>query len=449
MGNDREDFEDAPDGVSLYEGRMVDLFDHRAKRYISGRGRAAVWQELPFGSPEKIIGPQWRVSEKNLPDKVASRWQEYRAGFCDVASPTNQRALVSALIPAFVICGDKVPTILFHPADDRLTLLWLGVANSFVLDFLARKKVALKMSHTVMDSLPLPRIWSGGPLEIAIARHTLLLSATGPEMAEFWDRAAPLIGLSPKADCPCEDPAERGVLRAKLDVLVARDFFGLTLDEIRYLLDPADVLGADCGFETFGALKRAERRASGGAFTTRDLILETWRTLRVPFDLTSLPDGAWARSGQPQPGDTGAILAAILKAMQGPMPIRSVRLATALTVEPRLATPLLPHASALQWRRLVGTESDPLPSSVATFTARINAPWGTAVRNHRGNGRLTEDTNSGTWAPGLGLEAIDTSGWPDGRAKFVLDLLKSIDLATAVSALPNEVQRWIADAAAA
>ena len=255
--------------------------------------------------------------------------------------------------------------------------------------------------------------------------------------------------LAPASDRPCENPAQRTSLRAELDVLVARDFFGLTPDEMRYLLDPGDVLGPDCGFETFGALKRAERRASGGAFTTRDLILDTWRTLRVPVDLTSLPDGAWARSGQPQPGDIGAVLAAILKAMQGPMPIRSVRLATALTVEPRLATPLLPHASALQWRRLVGTESDPLPSSVATFTARINAPWGTAVRNHRGNGRLTEDTNSGTWAPGLGLEAIDTSGWPDGRAKFVLDLLKSIDLATAVSVLPNEVQRWIADAAAA
>lgn len=33
MGNDREDFEDDPDGVPLYEGRMVDLFDHRAKMY--------------------------------------------------------------------------------------------------------------------------------------------------------------------------------------------------------------------------------------------------------------------------------------------------------------------------------------------------------------------------------------------------------------------------------
>jgi hypothetical protein len=38
MGNDREDFGNDPDGLPLYEGRMVDAFDHRAKAYVSGRG---------------------------------------------------------------------------------------------------------------------------------------------------------------------------------------------------------------------------------------------------------------------------------------------------------------------------------------------------------------------------------------------------------------------------
>jgi hypothetical protein len=449
MGNDREDFDDDPEGVPVYEGRMVDLFDHRAKMYVSGRGRAAVWEELPFGSELKGIRPQWRIAEGKIPAKLVERWQKYRIGFCDVASPTNQRALVSALIPPSVVCGHKVPTISFHPTDDRLALLWLGIANSFSIDFVARKKVALTMSYTVMDSLPLPRLWTGTPVEVAIARRSLLLSATGPEMADFWRCAAPLVGFSIEADRPCEDPGERRVLRAEIDVLVARDFFDLTLDEMRYLLDPSDVLGSDCGFETFGALKRAEQRASGGAFTTRDLILEAWRTLQVPVDLTSLPDGAWARSGQLQPGDTGAALAAILKAMQGPMPIRSVRLAAALLLEPRLAAPLLPAASAVQWRRLVGTEADPLPGSVATFATRINAAWGAAVRNHRGNDRLLEDVSSETWAPGSGLETIDTTGWPDGRARYILDLLDSVDLTAAVTALPNEIQQWVADATAA
>jgi hypothetical protein len=134
--------------------------------------------------------------------------------------------------------------------------------------------------------------------------------------------------------------------------------------------------------------------------------------------------------------------------MQGPMPIRSVRLAAALLLEPRLASPLLPPALAVEWRRLVGTEADPLPGSVATFSARINAAWGAAVRNHRGNDRLLEDASSGTWAPGAGLETIDTAGWPDGRARYILDLLDSVDLTASVTAMPNEIQRWIMDVAA-
>jgi hypothetical protein len=150
-----------------------------------------------------------------------------------------------------------------------------------------------------------------------------------------------------------------------------------------------------------------------------------------------------------QQGDAGAALAAILKAIDGPRSAREIRLAVALALEPRLAVPLLPAPTASQWRRLVGAEADPLPSNVTGFVARTNAAWGTAVRNLRGNGRLIEDPTTGTWAPGTGLEAIATTGWPDGRAGFVLHALSGIDLTSAVSALPNEIQRWIADVAAA
>jgi hypothetical protein len=191
MGNDREDFGDDPDGVPLYEGRMVDAFDHRAKGYLSGRGRASVWADLAFGNSSKSIWPQWRVREDILPDKVLERFNQVRIGFCDVASPTNQRALVACLIPPNAICGDKVPTITFDPPDINIYLLWLGVANSFAMDFVVRKKVALKISYTLMDSLPLPRNYSGSETEHNIAIRALRLAATGLEMRLFWERPQP------------------------------------------------------------------------------------------------------------------------------------------------------------------------------------------------------------------------------------------------------------------
>jgi hypothetical protein len=278
MGNDREDFGNDPDGVPLYEGRMVDAFDHRAKGYVLGHGRASVWAELSFGDSSKKITPQWRVREGALPEKVRERFKTARIGFCDVASPTNQRALVACLIPPGAICGDKVPTILFDPVDPRLDLFWLGVANSFVMDFLVRKKVALKMSYTLMDSLPLPRMYSGSETESSIASRVLRLTATGAELGPFWEVAATKFSAIGGDLDPTEDINLRQRLRSEIDVLVARDVFGLARDEMRYVLDPGDILGRDCGFETFGALMRVECKAHN-AFVTRDLILATWDSL--------------------------------------------------------------------------------------------------------------------------------------------------------------------------
>jgi hypothetical protein len=103
----------------------------------------------------------------------------------------------------------------------------------------------------------------------------------------------------------------------------------------------------------------------------------------------------------------------------------------------------------LEWRRLIGSEADPLVGNVAAFATRNNVAWGAAVRNHRGNARLVEDLQGGIWAPGSGLDAVDTTGWPDGRAGFVWAALGSIDFATAMNSLPDEMQQWITGAAAA
>lgn len=278
MGHDREDFYSGEDGITLYQGSMVTHFDHRAKAYRSGHGRSVQWDDLPFGSPSKRISSQWRVRIEDVPAKLGSIWKTERIGFCDLANAGDQRTLMSALIPAGVLCGHKVPTLIFEPDDARLQLLWIGVANAISTDFLVRKKVTLTMSFTIMDSLPLPRDFGGSALETAIAQRALLLSATGPEFEKFWQKVAPTLGINPAEVGPAESEPERELLRTEIDVLVARDLFGLTRDEMRYLLDPADLLGADCGFETFGALQRAERRQFG-EFRTQRLILEAWERL--------------------------------------------------------------------------------------------------------------------------------------------------------------------------
>jgi len=164
--------------------------------------------------------------------------------------------------------------------------------------------------------------------------------------------------------------------------------------------------------------------------------------------LTALPDGAWRRAAQ-QPNDAGAALTAILKTIDGPMPSRTIRLAVAMILEPHLLTAMLPEAQSREWRRLVGQEAESRAGNVVGFAARTNQGWGTTVSNHRGNGRLIENISAATWAPGPGLEAFDTAGWPDGRAGFVLEVLSALDLDATVTSMPDEVRGWIVYAAAA
>jgi hypothetical protein len=99
----------------------------------------------------------------------------------------------------------------------------------------------------------------------------------------FWEEVAPLLGIDPASEHPLEAAEDRARTKAEIDVLVARDLFGLSDMEMNYVLDPTDIVGEDCGFETFGALKRAEIHEFG-RFATKDLILKIWRELATPSE---------------------------------------------------------------------------------------------------------------------------------------------------------------------
>ena len=453
MGNDRDTFGEVTDGIPLFEGRMVEAFDYRAKAYVSGRGRQAIWVDLPFGSPNKAISPQWRIDASEIPSKLGGYWHDYRIGFCDVASPSNSRALVSAVIPPNVLCGHKVPTLSFEPRDDLLTLLWVGLANSFCVDFLARQKVALTMSYTILDSLPLPRQFRNTHVEVVIAGLAARLACAGPEMAGLWDRVAPILKLQ---GSPAEDPTLRRKMRAELDVHVARDFFGLAKDEMRYLLDPSSELGDDCGIETFGALKRAEIRATK-RFTSFDMIMDAWESLaQVDYDelATTVPDtrtlaDAYWEYAIRDEVDVRLLLAAIVKRMRQPRPIQEVMLAFLYAAQPHL---LMPHLSAdrqAEWRRLIGPSADMSRISVASFASSHLARFTEAKGRLAADGAWRFDLASNAVDRGAAIYNISLPPSTEGRADFVWHAMRSINQQNATSALSQEEHSFLAQAVAA
>jgi hypothetical protein len=73
------------------------------------------------------------------------------------------------------------------------------------------------------------------------------------------------------------DEVRRALLRAELDAYYAA-LYGLTRDELRYILDPQDVYGPDFPGETFRVLKQNEIKKYG-EYRTRRLVLEAWDRL--------------------------------------------------------------------------------------------------------------------------------------------------------------------------
>ncbi|WP_405014102.1 Eco57I restriction-modification methylase domain-containing protein [Kitasatospora sp. NBC_01539] len=271
MGTDRDRYTDDEPGLPLYEGRMVAQYDHRAKAYVSGRGRSAVWHSLEFGDQEKAIIPQWVVPERKIPNKVMGRIHRFRLGFCNVASPRNERSLVAAIIPPNVICGDPVPTILFEDGAEWPFLLWLATANSLVLDFLARKKITLHVQLGVLDSLPFPRLRPGHPILDHLAPLVLRLTCTSPEMTPFWNRMAEYgwTSSAPEGQVPAEallDDTDRAEVRAEIDAIVAKLLFRLSRAELEHIVS------------TFPTLERNEQRLYG-RFRTRELTLRAFDRL--------------------------------------------------------------------------------------------------------------------------------------------------------------------------
>jgi len=155
-------------------------------------------------------------------------------------------------------------------ADARLSAAKLANWSSLVLDFVARQKIGgTHLTYSYLKQFPIlpPSAYTEDDLAYIVPR-VLELTYTSHDLAPW----AADLGY---AGAPFGfDPARRSILRAELDATYAR-LYGLTRDELRYILDPSDTHGADYPSETFRGLKNNDTKAHG-EYRTRRLVLEAW-----------------------------------------------------------------------------------------------------------------------------------------------------------------------------
>jgi hypothetical protein len=177
------------------------------------RSRDGAQSEIPL---------QLRRDERTLPTYRA------RLAFRDITNRTNQRTVISALVPPQVFLTNKAPHLLRVRGDERDEAFLLGVLASRTLDWYARRFVELSLNFFIFNPFPVPRPSRDNPLWHRAVTLAGRLAAPDERFAE-WAEA---VGV----ECGPIDAIQKQDMIDELDAVVAR-LYGLDADQLTHIFE--------------------------------------------------------------------------------------------------------------------------------------------------------------------------------------------------------------------
>lgn len=278
----------APDGtvyVPLYEGKMIWHYNHHYGTWPTGGNRPNAIDSPSLEEmqdPSSCIMPWYWVPEAEVRNNLKSKGWDTRLilAFRDIARAADSRTFIVAGVPdAFGVGNTATLACCGVPAAALL-----GQLACIPFDYVTRQKIGgthasvnyvKQFPILASDQIPDDIRWEMAKrvIELTYFNHDMDAWAEElwKEMTEEQRSEMPNVG---RKEPFIFDPDRRAVLQAELDAIVAH-LYGLTTDELRYILDPEDICGAGCINETFRVLKERELREYG-EYRTRRLVLEAW-----------------------------------------------------------------------------------------------------------------------------------------------------------------------------
>ena len=263
--------------LPLYEAKMMTVYDHRFGSYPPGAvddtralPRLSIDQ---YSDPTFEVNSRFFVTSKEVKEALDGYQKSWIICFRSMSNHSNIRRFISGVIP-YSGAGNSQILVIPKPgiAERKLTCL-IANLGSMTLDAAARWKVSgTNLNFFFVQQFPvLPPDFYTASDEEFISTRVLELTYTTDSLRGFAKdmgfQGAPFAW----------NVARRSQLRAELDAWYARAY-GLTRDELRYILDPADVMGEGYPSETFRVLKNNEQ-AEFGEYRTQRLVLEAWDKL--------------------------------------------------------------------------------------------------------------------------------------------------------------------------
>lgn len=312
-------------GYPLNEGKSINQFDHEFSKY---RYTIHVENAKNYLRGKEISKIKKVLKEIHLLDldqeNIPLSCDKFRFAVRAIASSTNERTLICTILPRKVCVGNSlfvgVPFYFnntnlnenqrlsdyFRPHLSYSDLLYsVGMLNSFVEDWIIRKKISANLNVFFLNQIPLPRLCDDNELRKAIVARVTRLVCTTQEFFNLWEEIykiewrnpdfwysqnglsifsygprheqelrkiisyqAELLGEKWNSEFGVYDRTQdrrdignRAQLRAEIDAYVAH-MYGLTRDEFSYILDK------------FPVLKRKEEAAFGEFMSKRKCLEE-------------------------------------------------------------------------------------------------------------------------------------------------------------------------------
>ena len=252
--------------LPLYEGKMVEAFDHRTASITINPANLSR-QAQPLEStlnermdPAFLPKPAFWVPATNV-SVTFPQAMGWTLVYRRITAPTNARTTLATILPW---CGVSYTIPMLRSGNQELSALHAAclqsALSSFCFDYVSRQKLqGTSMSLTSLEQLPViapedyDRRFGSTTSRDLVRNHVLRLTYTAHDMEPF---ARDLRYYGPPFRW---DEEERRHLRARLDALYFH-LYGLSREDADYVLG------------TFPIVRREDEKEFG-SYRTRDLVL--------------------------------------------------------------------------------------------------------------------------------------------------------------------------------
>lgn len=255
--------------LPLIEGKAFHQFNHRwsKPRYWvrEKKARLKLKQSRIRSIKKLIVEHKLDIDPETL--ELDLGCDSYRIAFRDVARNTDERTMISTILPPNVFCPHTVALervyepfvdnqgVLhpdFSPLNDHSRCLLVAFFDSFVLDYMVRLQVTAHLSFFYIYNLSIPRLTEKDPDFRPLVERAARLTGTAPE---FDDLLAEIFGKGATHKTHgVTEPQARLTLRAQIDALVAR-LYHLTVEEFQHILTTFPLVDESVKSQTFNAYR--------------------------------------------------------------------------------------------------------------------------------------------------------------------------------------------------